>query len=106
MNFIAELASYVRPYSAQLAFAFVASCLILFAGDINNALRTLVKSWNVALRVLVFIMLCAVGYGLVAAWLADLLKDYLRGLSSELLLLHVCVAFVLLGVLIERKNWK
>lgn len=106
MNLVLEVASYIRPYNAQLAFAFVASLLILFAGNLNGALRTLVKSWSVILRVLVFILLCAVGYGFLAAWLTELLTGYLRGLSGELLVLHVSIAFIVLGVLVERKNWK
>ena len=106
MSLIANLASHVRPYTAELAFALVATTLIIAAAPINGAVRSLVKSWHVVLRVIVFILLCAVGYGFLAAWLTGLLHGYMRGLSSDMFLLQVGVAFIVLGIVAERSRWK
>lgn len=106
MSLINEIVSYVRPYSMQIAFALVATTLIIAAGSINGAVRNLVKSWNVVLRVFMFILLCAIGYGLLAAWLTQLLQGYLRGLAGDMFLLQVGLAFVVLGIVAERKQWK
>lgn len=106
MSLIANLAGHIRPHTAEIAFAIIATTLIIFGGAINGAVRNAVKSWNVALRVLVFILLCALGYGLLSAWLTGLLQGYLRGLNSEMLVLQVSLAFIVLGVLAERSRWK
>ena len=106
MEIVFEIASYVRPYSAQIAFALVATTLILSAGSLNGAVRNMMKSWNVVLRVLVFILLCAVGYGVLASWLTQLLQGYLRGLAGDMFVLQVSLAFIVLGIVAERKQWK
>lgn len=106
MSLIANLAGHIRPYNAEIAFAIVATALIIFGGAINGAVRNLVKSWNVVLRVVAFILLCALGYGLLSAWLTGLLLGYLRGLNSEMLVLQVSLAFVVLGIMAERSRWK
>ena len=106
MSLIANLAGHIRPYSAEIAFAIVATTLIIFAAPLNGAVRNLVKSWNVVLRVIAFILLCALGYGVLSAWLTGVLHSYLRGLSSEMLVLQVTVVFVVLGIIAERSKWK
>ncbi|MEN9464063.1 MAG: hypothetical protein RL217_244 [Pseudomonadota bacterium] len=106
MDIVFEIANYVRPYSLQIAFALVATTLILSAGAINGAVRNLMKSWNVVLRVLVFILLCAVGYGVLASWLTHFLQGYLRGLAGDMFVLQVSLAFIVLGIVAERKQWK
>lgn len=106
MSIVAEIVSHIRPYTGQIAFALVVTTLILFSGAINTFVRNLVKSWNVVFRVLVFILLCAVGYGFLAAWLTGFLHGQLRDLSSLIYLLVVSGAFIVLGVLAERNRWR
>ena len=106
MSLIYNLASHIRPYTAEIAVALVATSLIIFGGAINSGVRTMVKTWNVVMRVVVFILLCAVGYGLLTTWLNGLLLGYLRGLSNEMFLLQVAVAFIAVGVMAERSHWK
>lgn len=106
MSVVAEIASHIRPYTGQIAFALVVTTLIIFSGAINTFVRNLVKSWNVVFRVLVFVLLCAVGYGVLASWLASFLDDQLRHLTHLVFLLVVSGAFIILGVLAERSRWR
>lgn len=106
MNLITELAQYVRPNTGEIAVALIATFLVISGGAINAMVRTLVQHQPVWLRVAVFILLCAVGYGLLSAWLTGLIYGYLRGLSNGMFLLQVSAAFIIIGVLAERSRWK
>ena len=106
MSIIASVASEMRGYNSEIAFALVATTLIIFGGAINAFVRNLVKSWNMVLRVAVFVLLCAVGYGLLAAWLTGFLAVQLKGLSSPMYLLAVSAGFIVLGILAERARWR
>lgn len=106
MSIIASIASEMRAYNSEIAFALVATTLIIFGGVINAFVRNLVKSWNVVLRVAVFVLLCAVGYGVLAAWLTGFLQGQLRGLTSLMYVLVVVGSFVVLGLLAERARWR
>lgn len=106
MSIAAEIASHIRPYTSGISFALVATTLIIFGGAINNFVRNLVKRWNVVLRVMVFILLCAIGYGVLAAWLTGVVQGQLRQLPSLTYLLVVGGAFIALGVVAERSRWR
>src|SRR5690554_5295576 len=106
MSIVAEIVSHMRPYTSQIAFALVATTLIIFGGAINAFVRNLVKSWNVVFRVLVFILLCAVGYGILASWLTGLLQGQLRGLPSLTYLVVVSGAFIMLGIVAVHSRWR
>lgn len=106
MSLIINLAGHIRPYTDEISLALVATSLIIFGAAINTSVRNVVKGWNVIARVIIFILLCSIGYGLLTNVLSDLLRSYLRGLSAEMFLLQVSVAFILVGVLAERGRWK
>lgn len=106
MSLIADIASYVRPYNSEIAVALVATALVIFGGAINEMVRSLVRTQPIWLRVIVFILLCAIGYGLLAAWLTAELRSFLAGLSSGIYLLAVSGAFITVGILAERSRWR
>lgn len=106
MNLIVEVAGYVRPHTGGIAIALVATLLVIFGGAINEMVRALVKTQPMWFRVLVFVLLCAFGYGILSVWLTGLLQGYLRGLSAGMFLLQVSLAFVVIGILAERSRWR
>ncbi len=106
MSLIVDIASVVRPYTSSIAIALIATLLVIFGGAINEMVRTLIKTQPMWLRVLVFILLCTFGYGILSVWLTGLLQEYLRGLSAGMFLLQVSLAFVVIGVLAERSRWR
>ena len=106
MSLIADIASHVRPYNTEIAVALIATALVIFGGAINEMVRSLIRTQPIWLRVIVFILLCAVGYGLLAVWLTGLVKGYLAGLSSGWYLLVVSTAFIVVGILAERSRWR
>lgn len=106
MSLIVELAGYVRPYTREIAIALIATFLVVAGGAINNMVRGLVRTQPVWLRITVFILLFAIGYGILSVWLAGLLQGYLRGLSAGMFLLQVSAGFVVFGVWAERSGWR
>lgn len=106
MDIVSTIAGYIRPYNTEIAVALVATFLVIFGGKINEMVRTLVKEQLWAVRVLVFILLCAFGYGMLTVWLTPILAGYLRGLSHGMYILQVGLAFLIIGVVAERGRWK
>ena len=106
MDIVSEIARHIRHYNGQIAFALVVTLLVIFGGEINRTIRKLVAGWNVMLRVLVFVIFCALGYGLLASWLTGFLQGQLRGLSNTVYLVVVIGSFVVLGWLAERGRWR
>ena len=102
MSLLVSLTNLIRPHTADIALAMVATLLVIFGDHINDAVRRLVKGQPIWARVGVFIALCTFGYGALSVWLTPILKSYLQTLSAGEYLAIVVGGFLLVGILAER----
>lgn len=101
---LTQFSALFVPHLYFLATAFVATMLVIFGTDLNRAVRSLIKKAHFVLRTLVFVILCAVGYGFITVqggiWLAQLLAQVDRSVLGIL----IVAAFVFAGWLAERRS--
>ncbi len=95
---------WMRDELWAVAMAIIATILIVFGNDINCAVRKLIKSYSFFLRLLIFIALCAFGYGLAAIMAAKVLAGLLGSLSNNALSPVVILVVVVIGFIAEHKN--
>lgn len=98
------LSSQLRPWTAQIAVALLATLLVLYGPVINRKLRALLGGAHFIVRLLAFVLLCTFGYGLLLVWLAPHLAHIIASLGSLYLAPIVIAAFLALGFIAERKN--
>ncbi len=98
------LTGWVQPHLPTIALAVVATLLVIFGDDINRFVRDSVRQLPFLLRVGIFVLLCAFGYGAATAFLAPLLAQLLGLLPALWLGLAVVCIFLLLGWLAERRH--
>jgi len=108
MNIIYELnlqlAQHMNTYLSDIALAIVATCLVVYGGNLNNFIKGLVSKWIFIVRVLSFILMCTFGYGLLTVWLQPILETVLRYIPQPYLPLSIMAIFGVLGVLAERNR--
>ncbi len=63
INYCWSGAGIFRPYVRDIALAMVATCLVVFGDDLNRLVRRQISSLHFIWRTLIFIALCAFGYG-------------------------------------------
>ncbi len=106
MNWINDLllqsAAHLKPYTAQLAVALVATLLVIYGDRINKTVRLLVRPYPFILRISAFVVLCTLGYGALTVWGASQLKMLMGSLPDVYFAPVVLLAFIILGVLAER----
>lgn len=103
-SFFIELGSWFRPYQYQTAMAIIATVLVIFGNDINSAIKKLVSKQHVFVRVVIFVLVCAVGYGLLTVWLTHLLAEQLNQISNLYIVPCVFIIFVFLGSYAQRQR--
>lgn len=103
-DLINEFAGWVRQHLIYVSTAFVSCLMAMYGGAIGGAVKNSVQKYNFFLRVTVFVLLCAFGYGAVGLLLAKLLKELLSQLSFTWLAGLVAAMFVFIGILAEQKN--
>ncbi|WP_119395288.1 DUF3392 family protein [Salinibius halmophilus] len=103
-DFLYQLTGWLRPHLTTIVYAAIASLLVIFGNRINRAVFSFVKDAHFLLRTLVFILLCAVGYGLLLIFFADLLRQGLLMIPSLWLGLVIVLGFLVIGWLAEKNS--
>lgn len=99
-----EWGGVFRPYVRDIALALVATCLVVFGDDLNRFVRRQISSLHFIWRTLIFIALCAFGYGALTIFLTPVVAAQL-GKLTNLWLPWVCLTiFIALGMLAQRRR--
>lgn len=93
-----------RPYLRDMALAMVATSLVVFGDDINRLVRRQTVALHFIWRTLIFILLCAFGYGALTIFLTPLVASQLAKLGNLWLPWVALGIFVLLAMLAQRKR--
>jgi len=99
-----DLGQWFRPYQYQSALAIIATVLVIFGHQINGAIKRLVVKQHFIIRTLVFVIVCAFGYGLLTVWLTSLLAQQLARLPNLYLLPVVFFIFFTLGMYAQKQR--
>ena len=99
-----ESGQWFRVYQYQSAMAIVATLLVIFGNDINLIVKKAVAKQHLLVRCLVFILVCAFGYGLLTIWLTGLLAQQLAKIPSLYVLPTIISIFVLLALYAQKQR--
>lgn len=98
------LTFHLRPYVQELAMMVVATLLVLYGNNINNALKRQIAGYNFIVRTIIFILVCAFGYGLLLTWFTPLFADLIRRIPHLYLGVSMVAIVLAVGILAERKR--
>ncbi len=103
-DILTGLSGWIRPHLTFVASALVATLLVIYGNNINRAVWALVRGAHFVIRTLVFVLLCAVGYGALTVFLIPFLRRLLLAAGPIWMGLLVVVAFLVVGWLAERHS--
>lgn len=101
-GWIVSLSQWSRDHLGEISMALMAATLVLVGPQLNAWLRRQTASLNFLFRTLIFILICAVGYGLAMIYLTPQLKLLLAQLNNYTLSPVLLVLFVLIGIFADR----
>ena len=103
-NLALTLGQWLKPYSYNLSLLLVVCVISLYADDLIKITKRFVARRHFIIRVLVFVLVTGFGFGLLVVFLTPFINQLLMYFGVRWLALMVCVAFMLLGVIADRKN--
>ncbi|UXJ52286.1 DUF3392 domain-containing protein [Pseudomonas citronellolis] len=102
LDLIASASRWSRSHLSDIALAIMATLLVLFGPAINAWVQQRIGSLNFVFRTLLFVLICAVGYGLamvfVTPWVAHGLSYFNNYTLAPVLLL----LFFIIGMIADR----
>ena len=102
LDLIATLSRWCRGHLSEIAMALMATLLVQFGPSINAWVQRSVGSLNFVLRTLIFVLVCAVGYGLAIVFLTPWMTQGLAHLNNYSLAPVLLLIFFLIGVIADR----
>lgn len=99
-----QLSEWMRPHLQAIALGMVATVLVVFGNDINRWVRKCVRKYHFFVRLIIFILVCAVGYGVATVVLTKALTEILSQIGNHYLAIVVAIAFLLLGLAAEERK--
>lgn len=99
-----ELGLMIRPHLADIAMMIMATLLVIYGNNINQAIRRQLAGMHFVFRTLLFVLICAFGYGFATVWLTPVLAQLIAQLNTLYLPVAVLAIMLVLGILAERKK--
>lgn len=102
LDMIATLSRWSRGHLHDIALALMATLLVLFGPTINAWVQQRIGSLNFVFRTLLFVLLCAVGYGLAMIYVTPWLAQGLGYFNNYTLAPVLLLVFFVIGIIADR----
>lgn len=102
IDLVVTLSKWSRLHLSDIALAIMATALVLFGPGINTWVRNSIGHLNFVIRILIFVLVCALGYGLAIIYLTPILVSTFAHLNNYTLAPVLLMVFILIGILADR----
>ena len=101
-DFVVMLSAWSRKHLGDISLALMATVLVLAGPALNAWIRRNIATLNFILRTIIFILVCAIGYGFAIIFLTPWLAKGLAQFNNYTLAPALLLIFILVGVLAVR----
>ncbi|RUO38509.1 DUF3392 domain-containing protein [Aliidiomarina shirensis] len=99
-----ELGAWMRGHLTYISVMIAATLLVIFGNDVNRAVKRQIRHYHFFFRTIVFVLLCAFGYGILMNWMSPFIQFQLGLVSTRFLGPLVIGIMLALGIIAERKH--
>lgn len=99
------LTQLFTPYQTEVALTLVATTLVIYGDVINKHIKLMLKPYPFILRTLVFVLVCAFGYGMVIVFLTPFIQQGISIIPTQYRGISIICVFLLMGYLAEHRRY-
>lgn len=104
-QFLAHISQFFSPYFDDMSIMLMATLLVIYGDLINKHIKRAIAPYHFIVRSILFVLLCAFGYGAMTLWGAPFLKHIIQYLPWAYQGIGFISVFLLLGLLAERRKY-
>lgn len=101
---LSKLAELIHSHSDNVALALVATLLVIFGDDINQAVKKQLRPYPYIVRLTGFVILCAFGYGALTVYATPVVDSLIQRIPYLYTAPAILTVFLMLGLLAERRR--
>lgn len=102
---LGDFTRWLAEYFDEMSIMLVATALVVYGDVINKHVKRILAPYHFVIRTLVFVLLCAFGYGLLTLYGAPFLRYVLAYLPWQYQGAAYVMCFITLGFLAERRRY-
>lgn len=102
IDLILTLSKWSRTHLHDISLAVMATALVLFGPALISWVRRSISHFNFVIRTLIFVLVCAIGFGLAIIYLTPILVGAFANLNNYTLAPVLLMVFILIGILADR----
>ncbi|MCW8093152.1 DUF3392 family protein [Alteromonas sp. ASW11-130] len=102
---LASISSALVDYFPEMSVMLMATLLVIYGDVINGRLKRLLAPYHFLIRTLLFVLVCAFGYGALTLYGAPLVLHVIKFLPWNWQGVGFLAAFIALGVMAERRRY-
>jgi hypothetical protein len=102
LDLIVTLSRWSRTHLYDISLAIMATLLVLFGPGINARVQRNTSNMNFIFRTLIFVLLCAIGYGLLIVFATPYMAKGLSFFNNFTLAPVLILVFFIIGILADR----
>lgn len=103
-NVAITVGQWLAPYLYNISLLLVVCLISLYANDIIKITKRFVARRHFIIRIACFVLITGFGFGLMVVFVTPFLSQLLMMLGIKWLAVTVLVAFIVLGVIADKKN--
>lgn len=103
-EFMMFLSQQAAPHLDAICLAIIACMLVLYGEDLNRWIARQIKSDNKFLRFIVFVLVCAFGYGALSVAASRVLVELFKQIDRMYWGVVIILIFLGIGSLAQRKR--
>jgi hypothetical protein len=104
-EFAAEISRLLSPYYTEMSIMLMATLLVVYGDVVNKHIKRILAPCHFIIRVALFVVLCAFGYGMMTLYGAPFIQHVIAFLPWQYQGLGFIFAFLSLGVLAEQRRY-
>ena len=104
MHYLVLFSHYLRDHLDKVALSLVATAIFLYGEEIHGLVKRQIQGLALVLRVMILIVVCAVGYGALTVGCTFLCRKLLGFMDDNYLAPVVLGLFLLIGILAEKRK--
>ena len=102
LDLIATLSRWSRGHLYDISLAIMATLFVLFGPSLNAWVQRTIGGLNFIFRTLIFVLVCALVYGMAIVYLTPYLSAGLSQFNNYTLAPVLLLVFFLIGVIADR----
>jgi hypothetical protein len=104
-EFFSAISKALSPYYTEMSIMLMATILVVYGDIINGHVKRLLAPYHFMIRISLFVVLCAFGYGALTLYGAPFLKHVIAYLPWQYQGAGFVAAFMMIGFLAERRRY-